>query len=236
MSGILYLIPTVIAEDTQALQLPAAAIAAVRNTRYFLGENVRTARRFVSSLKVHESIEALSFEVLNKDTMPEQIGELMTPARQGHAIGVISESGCPGIADPGALAVAYAHAHHIKVVPITGPSSILLALMASGFNGQQFAFHGYLPIDAKNASVVIRELERESQQRQQTQIFIETPYRNDALLSHLLRCLRDDTQLCIAVNLTAHDETIVSKTVIQWKKEPMTIGKTPAVFLLLGAG
>ncbi len=235
MSGILYLIPTVIADNTQQTQLPAAAIEAIRHTRYFLSENVRTARRFVSSLKVHESIEALSFEVLNKDTQAEHIGGLMTPARQGHAIGVISESGCPGIADPGALAVAYAHAHQIKVVPITGPSSILLALMASGFNGQQFAFHGYLPIDAKNASAVIRELERESQQRQQTQIFIETPYRNEALLSHLLRSLRDDTQLCIAVNLTAPDETIVSKPVIQWKKEPITIGKTPAVFLLLAA-
>lgn len=236
MSGILYLIPTVIADDTQSTQLPVAVIEAVRNTRYFLSENVRTARRFVSSLKVHESIEALSFEVLNKDTQPEQIGGLMAPAREGHSMGVISESGCPGIADPGALAVAYAHAHHIKVVPITGPSSILLALMASGFNGQQFAFHGYLPIDAKNASAVIRELERESQQHHQTQIFIETPYRNDAMLGHLLRSLRDDTQLCVAVNITAPGETIVSKTVIQWKKEPITIGKTPAVFLLLAAG
>lgn len=235
MSGILYLIPTVIADDTQSNQLPIAVIEAVRSTRYFLSENVRTARRFVSSLKVHESIEALSFEVLNKDTQPEQMGGLMLPAREGHAMGVISESGCPGIADPGALAVAYAHAHHIKVVPITGPSSILLALMASGFNGQQFAFHGYLPIDAKNASAVIRELERESQQRHQTQIFIETPYRNDAMLGHLLRSLRDDTQLCVAVNLTAPGETIISKTVIQWKKEPVTIGKTPAVFMLLAA-
>jgi 16S rRNA (cytidine1402-2'-O)-methyltransferase len=236
MPGILYLIPTVIADDTQALQLPAAAIEAVRNTTHFLSENVRTARRFVSSLKVHEHIEALSFEVLNKDTQPEQIGGLMAPAHHGHAVGVISESGCPGIADPGALAVAYAHAHQIKVVPITGPSSILLALMASGFNGQQFAFHGYLPIDGKNASAVIRELEKESGQGQQTQIFIETPYRNDALLGHLLRTLRDDTQLCVAINLTGPGETIVSRTVIQWKKEPITIGKTPAVFLLLAAG
>jgi 16S rRNA (cytidine1402-2'-O)-methyltransferase len=115
-------------------------------------------------------------------------------------------------------------------------ADILLALMASGFNGQQFAFHGYLPIEAKNASTVIRELERESQQHHQTQIFIETPYRNDAMLGHLLRSLRDDTQLCVAVNLTGPGETIISKTVIEWKKEPITIGKSPAVFLLLAAG
>jgi len=235
MAGTLYLIPTILAEGTQQQTLPLSVVDAIRVTRYFLSENIRTTRRLVSSLKVHESIEALRFEVLNKDTPIGDIAALMAPAQRGENVGVISEAGCPGIADPGALAVSFAHAHDIRVVPLVGPSSLLLALMASGLNGQHFAFHGYLPIDSKNAGAVIRDLEKESRTRNQTQIFIETPYRNDALLGHLLKVLHDDTHLCVAIDLTAPGEHIVSKPVIQWKRNPLSIGKTPAVFLFLAS-
>lgn len=148
-------------------------------------------------------------------------------------MGLISESGCPGIADPGALAVSYAHAHGIQVVPLTGPSSILLSLMASGLNGQQFAFHGYLPVDAKGASTVLWALERESREKNQTQIFIETPYRNNQRLTSLLQSLQPDTILCLAMNLTAPDEKIICETVAQWKKRSLRLEKVPITFLFL---
>jgi 16S rRNA (cytidine1402-2'-O)-methyltransferase len=215
--------------------LPSSVIDRIKVIHYFLCENIRTARRFVSSLKIHPSVEALQFEVLDKDTKSEELSQLMKPLLRGESIGVLSESGCPGIADPGALAVAYAHQHGIRVIPLVGPSSILLALMASGLNGQQFAFHGYLPIDAKNASTVIKSMERESRERNQTQIFIETPYRNNALMSHLLQSLRGDTMLCIAFNLTAGNEKILCQKVDQWKRGSKAWEKDPAVFLFLAA-
>ena len=155
----------------------------------------------------------------------------MAPLMQGVNIGLLSESGCPGIADPGALAVAYAHEHQIKVVPFVGPSSIILALMASGLNGQRFAFHGYLPIEGREVAHVIKNLERESKEKNQTQIFIETPYRNNALMSHLLKNLHNDTRLCVAANITAPNEEIGCMSVRQWKHENKSFEKVPAVFL-----
>ena len=193
MKGKLFLLPTILAPDTQQATISASVTDAIKCTYYFLCENVRTARRYVSSLKLHDSIESLQFEVLDKDTKVDALAKLLEPIGKGKNIGLLSESGCPGVADPGALAVQFAHEHQITVVPLVGPSSILLALMASGLNGQQFTFHGYLPIDSKEAVATIKNLERESREKNQTQIFIETPYRNPALMGHLIKSLRPDT-------------------------------------------
>lgn len=233
MKGKLFLLPTILADGTQQEVIPLAVKESIKTIQYFLCENLRTARRFISSLKVHDSIESLRFEILNKDTQTDELPKLFSPINEGNAIGVLSESGCPGIADPGALAVAYAHQKNIVVVPLVGPSSILLALMASGLNGQQFAFHGYLPIGSKDVASRIKNLERESNEKNQTQIFIETPYRNNALMAHLLKSLRPDTHLCVAVNLTADTEKITCQKVGQWKKHAVTFDKVPAVFLFL---
>jgi 16S rRNA (cytidine1402-2'-O)-methyltransferase len=233
MNGKLFLIPNLIAEGTQQV-IPPNVLEALPSLQYFLAEDVRTARRFLSGLKIYERIESLQFEVLNKDTTQVGLGELMKPLLEGKNVGVISESGCPGVADPGALAVAYAHQHGIQVVPLVGPSSILLALMASGLNGQRFAFHGYLPIDAKEAVKTIKELEKESQQKKQTQLFIETPYRNNQVLDHLLNSLKNETQLSIALDVTGVHEFIQTKSVGQWKKNKPALLKEPAVFSFLG--
>lgn len=233
MNGKLFLIPNLIADGTQNM-IPPSVTEALQSIQYFLAEDVRTARRYLSSLKIYERIESLQFEVLNKGTTQLALVELMRPLLEGKNAGVISESGCPGVADPGALAVAYAHQHGIQVVPLVGPSSILLALMASGLNGQRFAFHGYLPIDAKEAVKTIKELERESQQKNQTQLFIETPYRNNQVLDHMLNSLKNETQLSIALDVTGINEFIQTKSVGQWKKNKPALLKEPAVFSFLG--
>ena len=231
--GKLFLLPTILAEGTQLEVIPLSVKDAIKNIRFFLCEDVRTARRFISSLKVHDSIESLHFEILNKDSDPKDLPDLFAPIHDGHSLGVLSESGCPGIADPGAIAVTYAHQNDIIVVPLVGPSSILMALMASGLNGQQFAFHGYLPIDSKDVADRIKNLERESREKNQTQIFIETPYRNNALMSHLLKALHQDTILCTAIDLTSPTEKIIRQEISKWKKHPITFEKVPVVFLFL---
>jgi 16S rRNA (cytidine1402-2'-O)-methyltransferase len=175
----------------------------------------------------------LHFEVLNKDTKEQALDELLKPLKNGYDIGVISESGCPGVADPGALAVAYAHQHNIQVVPLVGPSSVLLALMASGLNGQKFAFHGYLPIDGNEAAKAIKSLENESRTKNQTQIFIETPYRNNSLMEHLIKHLHPNTRLSIAVDITGADESIQTKEIKDWAVNKPSLGKVPAVFCFL---
>jgi 16S rRNA (cytidine1402-2'-O)-methyltransferase len=196
-------------------------------------EDVRTARRYLSSLKVYETVETLSFSVLNKDTADAELPDLLRPVLEGEDVGVLSESGCPGIADPGALAARFAHENGIRVVPLVGPSSILLALMASGLNGQNFAFHGYLPIEAKESAKVIKDFEKESRVRNQTQIFIETPYRNNAILNNLLKNLPPQTRLCIALDITGESEFISTRTVKKWQSDAIELPKTPAVFLFL---
>jgi len=232
-TGKLFLIPNVIADATQEDVIPHSVREQLRSLRFFLVEDVRTARRYLSSLKVFESIEALQFEVLNKDTQQAQIPELLKSLMHGIDMGLISESGCPGVADPGALAVAYAHHHNIRVVPLVGPSSILLALMASGLNGQRFAFHGYLPIEAKEASKAIKELERESKTKNQTQVFIETPYRNNSILDYLLTNLSSTTLLSIALDITGAHESIKTKSIKEWRAEKPSFAKHPAVFSFL---
>lgn len=231
--GKLFLIPTVIAEDTQQAVIPASVLSTLKQINHFLAEDVRTARRYLSSLKIYESIEPLDFNVLNKDTKEQELKALFAPIHTGKNLGILSESGCPGIADPGALAAKYAHQQGIQVVPLTGPSSILLALMASGLNGQKFAFHGYLPIDSKESQVAIKGLEKESRATHQTQIFIETPYRNNSVTANLLKALHEDTVLCIAINVTGKDESILTKSIKEWRKHKPELPKSPAVFLFL---
>lgn len=233
MTGKLFLIPTVLAEGTADTVLPPVIRSTVATLHVYLCENIRTARRFVAALKVHPTVEGLTFHVLDKDTTPGQLPALMSPLLNGVDVGLLSESGCPGVADPGALAVDFAHRNKLTVVPLTGPSSLILALMGSGLNGQRFAFHGYLPVDGTKAASVIQQLERESREKQQTQLFIETPYRNNKLLGNLLKALNSDTLLCVAANLTAPDEFIRCQSVGEWKKDPPQLDKVPATFLFL---
>lgn len=233
MSGTLYLVPTTLSEGTQFEVLPSSTIDVIRHTHHYLVENERTARRFISSLKVHHSIEALSFQVLDKDTRPGDVPALLKPLMEGYDLALMSESGSPCLADPGALAVEHAHKLNVRVIPLVGPSSVLLALMASGLNGQQFGFHGYLPIQDKERVEMIRTLEHESAKRQQTQIFIETPYRNNTLLKSLTNTLNPTTRLCVALDLTGSNQRIMQKEVRMWKKHPEVFPKLPAVFLFL---
>jgi 16S rRNA (cytidine1402-2'-O)-methyltransferase len=231
--GKLFLIPNTIAQEGDVSMVTPQIITALPEVRNFLAENVRTARRYLSSLKIYSSIETLNFSVLDKDTVFEELNTLMAPLLQNINMGVISESGCPGIADPGAIAVRWAHMNDIKVIPLVGPSSILLALMASGLNGQNFAFHGYLPIDSKLSSATIGAFEKESRTKNQTQIFIETPYRNNSVFQALVKQLSPSTLLTIALDLTGPSEMIATRTVKEWRFVPLTLPKIPAVFLFL---
>lgn len=231
--GKLFLIPTVIAEDTQETVIPSSVKNELSDIHHFLAEDIRTARRYLSSLKIYNSIESLDFKVLNKDTKETELSDMFAPLMEGRNLGVLSESGCPGVADPGALAVQFAHRNDIQVVPLVGPSSILLSLMASGLNGQQFAFHGYLPIDSKEASHSIKELEKESRIKNQTQIFIETPYRNNQVTANLLKGLNPETLLCIALDVNGVQESILMHPVKEWKLKSIELPKLPAVFLFL---
>lgn len=232
-NGKLFLIPNVIAEDTQHAVIPTSVKDALSDIQYFLAEDIRTARRYLSSLKIYPSIEALDFKILNKSTKEGELPELCAPLFDGKNVGVLSESGCPGVADPGALAVKYAHQNSIQVIPLTGPSSILLSLIASGLNGQRFAFQGYLPIDSKEAIVAIKEFEKESRAKNQTQLFIETPYRNNTLATNLLKTLHPETLLCIAVDVSGKQESIHTYSVQDWKNKLKELPKLPAVFLFL---
>lgn len=230
--GKLFLIPTVLADDTAAQVISPQVREVILHTKFFLVENLRTARRYISSLKLGLTIVEISLEVLDKDTPSQQVASLMEPLLKGEDMGIISEAGCPGIADPGALAVAYAHQKGIQVVPLAGPSSLFLALMGSGFSGQSFAFHGYLPIDKKDRVAALKRLEQESLREKRAQLFMETPFRNNQLLADALQTLSPHTQLCIAKNLTAADEMIQSKSVAAWKLNSPDLHKVPTVFIL----
>jgi 16S rRNA (cytidine1402-2'-O)-methyltransferase len=227
MAGVLYAIPTPLG-GTVAAALPAPALATVKTLRHFVVENAKSARAFLKEagndpkeMRIEELDDATDFQALLK------------PLREGHSLGLLSEAGCPAIADPGAKLVEAAHAAGIRVVPLVGPSSIVLALMASGLEGQRFAFCGYLPRDAEARKKKIRELEARSRRERETQIFIETPYRNDAMLAALLEMLQDSTRLCLATDLTLASEAIRTQAVSAWRNASHTIGKQPTVFLLL---
>ena len=227
----IFLIPTVLAPDTQNSVLSPQIIEVVTQLNTFFVEDLRTARRFISSLKVGKVIDELTFYELNKDTPQEQTMSQLKKLK-GDA-GIISEAGCPGIADPGAVAVGFAHQLGYKVRPLVGPSSILLALMASGFNGQSFTFHGYLPIEKAAKVKALKNLEQTAKTKHQTQIFMETPYRNNQLLEDTLQNLHPETLLCIAANITAEDELIRTLPVREWKKQKPDLHKKPTIFLLL---
>ncbi|WP_209330929.1 SAM-dependent methyltransferase [Lunatimonas salinarum] len=232
-NGKLYLIPNVLAEGTASKVIAPQVKEVISHTQYYLVENFRTVRRYISSLQLGVDIGTLHMALLDKNTSEAQMAELMRPIFEGQDMGILSEAGCPGIADPGALAVAYAHRKGIQVVPIPGPSSIFLALMGSGFSGQAFAFHGYLPIEKKDRAAAIRHLEAASRRDQSTQIFMETPFRNQQLAEDLLQHLQPTTQLCIGKNLTAADEEIRTLPVSAWRSKGLpALHKIPTVFLL----
>ena len=229
----LYLIPTPLAPDTNAQVLPTPIADVVARVDCFFVEEVRTARRFISSLRTGRVIDETTFFDLSKDT-PEadtkrQLTDLLAQNRDA---GVLSEAGCPGVADPGAVAVRLAHGLGFRVEPLVGPSSILLALMASGMSGQSFVFHGYLPIDRAGRIRALTQLEADARRKQQTQIFMETPYRNNALLTDLVTSCQPDTRLCVACQVTAPDAFIQTKTVRQWQANLPDLHKKPTIFLL----
>ncbi|RFU46697.1 SAM-dependent methyltransferase [Paraburkholderia sp. DHOC27] len=237
MSGTLYLIPNTLGEgDAEALDLvlPAPVRARAATLQYYIGENAKTTRAFLKKVGTERPIQEIEIRELNVNTPAGEIDQLLAPLLAGTDAGLVSEAGCPAVADPGALLVRRAHARGVKVVPLVGPSSILLALMASGLNGQSFAFHGYLPVDAAERAKRLRDLEQQSRKAKQTQIFIETPYRNKALLDTLLTTCAPSTLVCVAVDLTLESETIASRSVADWKKAPaVDLHKRPAIFLLL---
>lgn len=224
-----YLIPTLLSPDSKDAVLPPDVIERVKTLNIFFVENIKTARRFISALKIGKVIDDITFHILTKDSEFEETFNLMATLNED--VGILSEAGCPGIADPGALAVEIAHQLDYTVVPLIGPSSILLALMASGFNGQSFAFNGYLPIDNKARAKRIKELERLSHTSGQTQLFMETPYRNRQLFQAILATCNPSTKLTISANLTAPDAFSKTKSVGKWKEyKDIDIHKKPAIF------
>jgi len=229
--GSLYLIPIPIA-DAALYTLPAEISTHTLQIQHYFVENLRTARRFLKSLHSSIVIDDLNFSEIDKHEGAD-LSLLRRWLKEGHNVGVLSEAGCPGIADPGADLAKVAHGMNATVVPLTGPNSLILALMASGLNGQKFCFNGYLPVKDPERSQAIKALEALSRKENQTQLFIETPYRNDALIADLLKHCQDGTRLCIAKNITAPDAYIKTKTIAEWKKDTPTLGKAPAVFLLL---
>lgn len=230
--GKLFLIPNVLADNTENSVISPQIREVIANTKVFLVENARNARRYISSLKLGVNIDHIHMEILDKGTSPDFINRLMQPLINGADIGIISEAGCPGIADPGALAVEHAHKKGIQVVPLAGPSSMFMALMGSGFSGQSFSFHRYLPIDKKEKAAVLKKLETESLREKRAQIFMETPFRNNQLLEDLLKVLAPTTKLCIAKNITGADEMILTKTIADWKNHPVDLHKIPTVFVI----
>lgn len=232
LQAALYLIPVPISDVPLEATLPASVPAVVKGIKHFIVENVRTARRFIRRCGRDIDIDSLAFSELNRHTDPREVQAMLDPLRRGEPVGVMSEAGCPAVADPGAVAVAAAQREGFKVVPLTGPSSILMSLMASGFSGQGFAFHGYLPIDAAARAKAIRDLETESARRNMTQIFIETPYRNDRMLATLSETLRPSTRLCVACDLTDPEtETVISRRAADWRGAK-GYDKRPAIFLI----
>ena len=233
MNGKLYLIPSPLSENEVSAVIPAAVLELLPTLDCFVVEEVRTARRYLSRAGLKGHIEELEFHLLNEHSTPAEVEALAGLFADGRNVGLISEAGLPAVADPGAQLVALCHRRGIRVVPFVGPSSLMLALMASGLNGQSFAFCGYLPAKSDQRRTALKNIEKTSSQHRQSQIFIETPYRNDSMLSDILSCCQGSTQLCIAVNITAEDEYIRTLSVAEWKKEKMEIGKRPCVFILL---
>ena len=231
--GRLYLIPAPLGDNDPAEVIPAPVLERLRTLEVFVVEEIRTARRYLSRAGLKGHIDALEFHLLNEHTPPQEVEALAALFDGGRDVGLITEAGLPAVADPGSTLVALCHRQGIQVVPFVGPSSLMMALMASGLNGQSFAFQGYLPAKTEERRTAIRAIEKQSAAHRQTQIFIETPYRNDAMLEDLLRICAPQTRLCIACNLTMPDEMILTRSVSQWRQYPITLGKRPCVFLIL---
>lgn len=232
MEVALYLLPVTLGDTAIEKVLPSYNREIIVNIKHFIVEDVRSARRFLKKVDADICIDELTFYPLNKHTSPEAISGYLAPLAEGHSMGVISEAGCPAVADPGADVVAIAQRKHYPVVPLVGPSSIILSVMASGFNGQSFAFHGYLPIDAAERTSTIKKLEGRIYAENQTQLFIETPYRNRKLAEELIRTCRPSTKLCIASNITCADECIQTRPVKEWAGKLPDFDKKPTIFLI----
>ncbi|MBQ9184896.1 MAG: SAM-dependent methyltransferase [Bacteroidales bacterium] len=231
--GKLYLIPTPLGDYDPALVLPAPVFEIIGSLKTFVVEEVRTARRFLSAAGLKGHIGELGFHELNEHTRPEDVDSLKSLFADGNSVGLLSEAGLPAVADPGALLVALCHREGIEVVPLTGPSSLMMALMASGLNGQSFAFNGYLPVKPEERRQALKNLEKRSSNLHQSQIFIETPYRNDALMADILATCSGHTRLCVAADITLASAYIKTRTVEGWKRDVPVIGKRPCVFIIL---
>jgi 16S rRNA (cytidine1402-2'-O)-methyltransferase len=234
-TGTLYLIPVPLADAAAAKSFTPYLVQTINNITEYIVENEKTARKFLKEAGLQTPQSQLIIHDYGKHARNADISTFFTGLLAGRDAGLMSEAGCPGVADPGADVVAEAHRRGIKVVPLVGPSSILLAIMASGFNGQSFTFHGYLPIDKADRSRRIKELEGFAERLKQTQLFIETPFRNNALLEEILKSCKPNTRLCIACNLTGEDELVKTQTVAAWKKAPPDLHKKPTIFLLFHA-
>ncbi len=233
MSAKLYLIPNTLGECEISRVLPAFDVEIIRSVKHFIVEDIRTTRRFLKKVDSSINIDELQFFTLNKHTSAEEISSYLLPLKEGHDMGIISEAGCPAIADPGAEIVRIAQEKNYDVVPLVGPSSILLGLMASGFNGQSFAFVGYLPIKDNERTLRIKQLEKRAHTEHQSQIFIETPYRNHKMFDEIVSICQPNTKLCIACDITLESEYIKTKTIAEWKKTKLPdLNKRPSIFIL----
>ncbi len=228
----LYLIPNLLGETPVEQVLPAYNHEIIMGIRHFIVEDVRTARRFLKQVDRSIDIDQLTFYTLNKHTNPEEVASMLKPLEEGNPMGVISEAGCPAVADPGADVVAIVQRKGLKVVPLVGPSSIILAVMGSGFNGQSFAFNGYLPIEPEERIKTLKRLEQRAYTENQTQLFIETPYRNSKMMVDILKACRPQTHLCIAAGLTTKDEYIKTHTIKEWNGILPSLEKIPCIFLI----
>lgn len=236
LHGILYLLPTGLGDGALDNVLPAGSREIAHRLSHFIAENPKSARAFLRQIEYPRPINTTTINVLDKNTPAAAIPALLAPLRAGIDVALVSEAGCPAVADPGALLVRAAHAAGIRVAPLTGPSAILLALMASGLNGQNFAFHGYLPIEKTRRAWHVRDLEQRSRRDDATQIFIETPYRNDAMLQAVLAEGSSQTLLCIATDITQPGEQIITRSIADWRRNIPDLGKRPSVFLLYCPG
>ncbi len=232
METALYLIPVTLGETSIEQVLPTYNKDIITGISHFIVEDVRSARRFLKKVEKSIDIDALTFYTLNKHTDPKEISSYLQPLTEGKSMGVISEAGCPAVADPGADVVAIAQRKGLKVVPLVGPSSIIMSVMASGFNGQSFAFHGYLPIEPAERAKRLKQLEGRIYTEHQTQLFIETPYRNNKMVDEIMKHCKPQTRLCIAANITCEDEYIRTRTIKEWKGKVPDLSKTPCIFLL----
>lgn len=230
--GKLYLIPTRLGDNPPLEVLPLSIKKVIERINTYIVENEKTARRFIKRISPNKSQSSLSFHLLNKYTDPLDMSSFLDVCETGQSIGIISEAGCPGIADPGAEIVKIAHDKDIQVVPLVGPSSIILAMMSSGMNGQNFAFVGYLPIDKSERKLQLKRLERLSFEQNQPQIFIETPYRNNQLMDDICKTLHPGTRVCIACDITLPTEFIKTKTITDWKNTSIDLHKRPSIFII----